>query len=272
MRKEFEDAAVTYDRGKKEAQKHKEAVGRSFEGAKTKMAQEILTANSAEDLMALAKKLREKSEFLKSAEGQVGDEDAGWDKAYEDRKSSLLEADYNEGHETKKSEEKESASLAAKKLEEDNLKDKEKSAKQAEEILNKLKGEGAGSEAKGNYEKIQDDPTYTQLKIVYSEMNGPGSYNPDVKKRFDDLSKEVASKLNNTSDIKETYFYLNNEGKDTIAKKWDKLSRQKVESAASEEEMKKAMKNIRPGGFDEPMKLREIAISKYPSLRGPRGY
>lgn len=123
-----------------------------------------------------------------------------------------------------------------------------------------------------NEEKIKDNPTFQQLKLAYEEMNGPGSHNPEVQKRFAELSSEIAANLNNISDMKEAHFYLASKDRPIVDNKWDELSRQEVESATSEEEMKRAILNIRPGGYAEPTKIYGDAIKKFPSLIGPRGY
>lgn len=120
-------------------------------------------------------------------------------------------------------------------------------------------------------EKIEDNPTFNELVAAYGKMNGPGSHNPEVVKKWTELSSEIASKVNDISDMKEAAFYLTSEDKDAVNKRWDGLSREEVESATSEEEMRNALRNIRAGGFEEPMRLKKIATDRYPSLGNARG-
>lgn len=173
--------------------------------------------------------------------------------------------------------------VAAKKEVENIETEKQEAISEAEEKMNSAHGEGQpltpeqaeqnkseekpDEKERRNEEKIEDNPRFQELRSVYGEMNGPGSHNPEVQKRWAELSGGIAANLNNISDIKEAHFYLANKDRTPMDNKWDELSRQEVESATSEEEMKRAMQNIRPGGYAEPNKLWDYAFEKFPSLR-----
>ncbi len=75
MRKTFEAAAQAYENVKKTVQEKWEAFKNKFEGTKTGMSQEVLSAKTPEDLIALGKKLQEQGEALKLEEESVKQED-----------------------------------------------------------------------------------------------------------------------------------------------------------------------------------------------------
>ena len=92
MRQAFETAAKVYEDVKKTVAKKWEVFKNNFEGTKSAMAQEVMKAESPEDLIATGKKLMEQGEALKKEQQDVKQEELGEDSKYETGKSEMMDS------------------------------------------------------------------------------------------------------------------------------------------------------------------------------------
>ena len=95
MRQAFEAATKVYETVKKSVREKWEAFKNKFEGTKTEIAQEVLKAESPEDLIATGKKLQEQGEALKLEQESIKREEVGEEKLEGD-KNAIIENAHEE--------------------------------------------------------------------------------------------------------------------------------------------------------------------------------
>lgn len=297
----FEGAVTAYQEVKKTIKDKWEGFKKKFEETKSEMSQEVMKAETPEDLIALGKKLQEQGETLKAEQGELEKEEAedkemaaemgkeydeetayqnATEKTKKDQKKELAGAvaeEYDQEIETQKAE--------AKQLEMDKQNQAAEDAAAAEEILKKLQGGEAEvvpdapaeqsrveSAEPVQRENIKQNMTFRDLKIAFDERNMPGNFNAGAEERWKKLSKDLVPQLSTVEDMEAAKFYLTNEDRQAVDMKWDELSKEQVQNAKTEEEIIHALNFVRPGGFDGPMKLREEARGKLRALVGAEKY
>ncbi len=159
-RKAFEAVMQKYEGVKESLQKKWESFKNKFEGTKSEMSQEVMKAETPEELIALGKRLQEKGETLKVERDGIENEESQEDTSYENKKqeatnearSSVFEGSEHIEEAKKMNEafDKEKAEKAA--LEEARIAAEEKKiaeddAAKREEILAKINDGGAESSA-----------------------------------------------------------------------------------------------------------------------------
>ncbi len=200
MRAAFEKVAKAYE-GAKESVKNKwENFKKKFEGTKSEMSQEVMKAESPEELIALGKKLQQQGEALQAEEGGIRQEETQKGKM-EAQKSEMIESAHGEALEENVTRDKEKMDKAhGEALKENKAFDEAKAAKAAEEeakrkaelaeqdrlqaeedakkaadILERIKG--AGSEDVAG--KDQEEQAENQENIVYERLKVATLYDKD---------------------------------------------------------------------------------------------
>ena len=133
MKQAFEKVAQTYETVKKTVKEKWENFKNKFEGTKSEASQEIMKAESPDDLIASGKKLQEKGEALKIEKDGVEKEELQG-KGLEEEKSGMIEDAHEEALEENKMRDKEKMdNLHKEALEENKAFDEAKVAKKSEE-------------------------------------------------------------------------------------------------------------------------------------------
>ncbi len=225
MRQAFEKAAQVYEGVKKSVQEKWDGFKKKFEGTKSEMSQEVMSAKSPDDLIALGKKLQEQGEALKVEEQGVKQEEAGEGEKYEVGKKEMMDADYEEGHEMNKAfDENKAAEEAAKEkiriAEEDKLK-AENEAAQLAEIRAKINGGGVEATAEPvNLEKAEPNAIKEKEVSEDSQIDAVALNNKIVnmphhkqQEAIDNLTQEeikAVAKNIAKGDFEHTLDFLNN--------------------------------------------------------------
>lgn len=135
MREVFTKVKGAYDNAKALFQETWKKFGEKFEGTKSEMAQDVMKAESPEDLIAAGKKLQEKGEALKMEEGIIKNKGMKGAEIYEAGKKELVDADHDEANEMNaEADGKQTAEEAAK----EEVKNAEENARIAQEETAKL--------------------------------------------------------------------------------------------------------------------------------------
>lgn len=149
--KNWEKVTQAYEGVKKTIQEKWAAFKQEFEGVKTEMSQEIMTAKTPEELILIGKKLQEQGEVLKAEQEGVEEEETGVDEQYAVGK----EADYKEA------------------IKENEILDAHVSAIDEDETFNKEREENI------EREKLQQEKDAAKLAEIRSAING-GAGNANV--------------------------------------------------------------------------------------------
>jgi len=286
-RQMFEGVQKAYEIVKKTVAEKWEAFKNKFEGTKSEMANEVMKAESPEDLIATGKKLQEQGEALKLEQESVKQEEAGEDQKHEAAETEMKNELHGEANEMNKefdaNKAAEEAALEKARIAEEDRLQAVAEAEQLAAVRAKLNGESveapvaqesaepvvvengaventesaAEANEKGRH-NWESDPEFEALKKSVAEVHGQSRYNEEADKRAKDLSKELFSRLKTSEDFKEVASFLSGETRSAAYKKWEELSEKEIEEASSEEEMKMALKNINPIRDSKYGKLMEV--------------
>ena len=113
MREAFEKVQKTYEAVRGSINEKFKSFRQKFEGTKSEMAQEVMKAESPEDMIALGKKLQEQGEALKAENAGIEDEEVGEEGKYEAGKKEMLDKDHDEANEMNESFDENKAAEAA---------------------------------------------------------------------------------------------------------------------------------------------------------------
>lgn len=292
----FENAVQKFEKVKTSIQEKWQGFKKKFEGTKGELSQEVMKAETPEDLIVLGKKLQEQGEALKVEQGALEKEEAESGEKHETDKRSIVEADQeeaNEMHENKElagvmaeeyDQEIETQKAEAKQLEMDKQQQAAKDTAEAEAILKKLHGGEAEAVPDATseqpkvesaelvqHESIEKNRTFQDLKVAFSEMHRPGRFDADASERSKRLSKELVPQLTTIEDIREAEFYMETSDRQVVWDKWNKLSQEQIQKAKTAEEIIDAFDNVRPNG-SAAVRLREMASKKLYDLVGKDKY
>lgn len=236
MKQAFEKVASAYETVKKSVQEKWGGFKKKFEGIKTEMSQEVLSAKTPEDLIALGKKLQEQGEVLKLEEDSVKQEEAQ-EEALEADKNALIE---NAHEEALVENEKFDENKAAEKAEAEQAAHEQYVQQQAEaeevrltEIRTKLNGEEViveGVENETNKgEKISIEDRYGMNEEYMNELLQERGYvGGDIAKSDPEFQQKLTKR---NEDIKKF--------KQVEVKLFDRV----LSGEATEEEMQMAIKH-----------------------------
>jgi len=244
-----------YDKVRESISKKLEDFKKKFETSKTEMSQEMMKAETPEDMIALGKKLQEQGEALKVEEASANEETKNEDFAGEMAKEDDLEIEHqkaerqgeeNLGAEMAKDTENE---IAAKELEELKLKDETESAEKAEAILSKLNGEEGGWQKK----QAEQDAEMKKRNVAWEKLMDGQFYNDpknvDTSMQMLDEIDEMENKLGNKGE-----YLHNNQVRELVA--FHLINLHRLDDA------KKIVSGMKDGGSKEE-RLKRIEIASW---------
>lgn len=140
--------------------------------------------------------------------------------------------------------------------------DAAKAATLAEQIKSGAVGV-SNTEAVGSMDRGEGS-LYKKLVAAFHARN-QGQFDSEKEQAWENLSAELLPQLQDISDLKEASFYLSESNRHIAEKKWDELSAEEVERAATPEEIEVAADNFRIGQYGD---LINKASRKYSDLTG----
>jgi hypothetical protein len=253
MKAAFEKVAQTYETVKKSVQEKWEGFKKKFEGTKTEASQEVMNAETPDDLIALGKKLQAQGEALKAEEGEIKQEESTGE-ALEAEKGEMFEDAHEEA------------------LVENEKFDENKAAEQAE-------AERVAAEDKAAHEQYvqeQSEAEETRLAEIRAKLNGEETIaieNAELVAEKDDKQQALIERIGAPqSEMFEKYGSRMREAADELvlaSKEW-KIANNKLRSLekdyadADNDDAKKAeISKV----YDEVKKEVDTARDKFNQLR-----